>query len=191
MGLSKAKSSTKPTKYAEPYITAAGKAQGPAFEEASAVGRSMQPGLMDASNFYRDTIGGKYLDGNPYVDGMIEQGDREITDNVTSAFNPSGRWGSAYWAKALGQQLADNRTRLRFGDYNQERGNQMEAAGSIGQLAGQATSLPQLASGNYADSIGGLFGQYNKTKTTIPWGPALIQGASNAAGAYFGAKGRG
>ncbi len=178
----KSKSKTKPTKFAEPYITAAGQAQGPAFEQANAVQQQFQPGLMAAGNLYNDTIGGKYLDGNPYVDGMIEQGDREITDQVTSAFG--NRHGSGYWADALGRELADNRTRLRFGNYNQERSNQMDAAGNIGNLAGQATALPQLAAGQYAQNIGGLFGQYNRTTQKQALGPMIIGGAQNAAQAY-------
>ena len=201
MGLSKSKTKSDPWKPAQPYILANLEQQKQVFDSTQPelenfakmqretygrVAPGAEAGIVGAQGLVNDTIGGKFLDANPYVDGMIEQGDREITDQVNGQFN--SRFGSGYHAKALGRELADNRTRLRFGNYENERSNQMEAAGSLGNLAGQATALPQLASGTYADAIGGLFGQYNKTKTSTPWGPALINGASNAAAAYFGGK---
>lgn len=178
----KSKSKTKPTKYAEPYITAAGQAQGPAFEQANEVQKQFQPGLMAAGNYYQDAIGGKYLDGNPHMQGVIDSTNRDITDGVNGQFN--SRFGSGYHATALARAIAENEQRLRYGDYAQERAYQNDAAGNYGQLAGQATSLPQLAAGNYAGAVGGLFGQYNQTTQKQALGPALIQGASNAAGAY-------
>lgn len=178
----KSKSKTKPTKYAEPYITAAGQAQGPAFEQANAVQQQFQPGLMAAGNYYNDTIGGKYLDGNPHLQGVIDSSNRDITDSVNSNF--MNRFGSGYHTNALVRGLSENENRLRYGDYAQERGYQNDAAGNIGNLAGQATALPQLAAGQYAQNIGGLFGQYNKTTQKAALGPMIIGGAQNAAQAY-------
>lgn len=161
MSLSKSKSSTKPNKYAEPYITAAGAAQGPAFEQANAVQKQFQPGLMAAGNYYQDAIGGKFLGGTPHLQGVIDSSNRDITDQVNGSF--MNRFGSGYHTNALVRGLSENENRLRYGDYATERGYQDQAAGNIGNLAGQATSLPQLAAGNYAQSIGGLFSPYNTT----------------------------
>lgn len=55
--------------------------------------------------------------------------------------------------------------------------------------AANAATVPFSLASNFAAGTGGLLGQYQKTKTSTPWGPALIGAASNAAGAYFGAKG--
>ncbi|MES2905177.1 MAG: tail fiber domain-containing protein [Pseudomonadota bacterium] len=178
----KSKTKTKPTKYAEPYITAAGQAQGPAFEEASAAARQQQPGLLAASQFYQDTIGGKYLGGNPHMEGVIDSTNRDIMDGVNGQFN--SRFGSGYHATALARAIAENEQRLRYGDYAQERAYQNDAGGNLAGIAQTATALPQMAAGNYAQNIGGLFGQYNKTTQKQALGPALIQGAANAAGAY-------
>lgn len=187
MGMSKSKSKSKPNKYAEPYITAAGKTLGPAYDEQQAVAKSMQPGLLAASQFYGDTIAGKYLDeGNPYLDRIVGTANRETADTVNSQFMP--RFGSGYHAKTLADAIYANEARLRGGEYDRERGYQNEAAGRIGDLAGQATLLPGLASGQYANNAGGLFGRYMNTSTSTPWGPALLNGASNAAAAYFGGK---
>lgn len=187
MGMSKSKSKTKPTKFAEPYITGAGQTLAPAYEEQQAQAKQFQPGLMAAGNFLQDTIGGKYLDeGNPYLDKIVGAANRETTDAVNGQF--MSRFGSGYHANALARSIYENEARLRGGEYDRERGYQNDAARSYGDVAGQATMLPGIASGQYAQNAGGLFGQYNKTTATTPWGPALINGASNAAAAYFGGK---
>ena len=203
MSLSKSKTSTKPNKYSEPYITAAGQAQGPAFEESSAIGKQYQPRLDQASGLLGSVIGGDYLrsgpafEQSPYLEGYIQSSNRDITDSVNSNF--MNRFGSGAHTNILADRLSENEERLRYGDsvrrdglmqdsYARERGYQMGAVGDQAGLAQTATALPQIASGNYAQAIGGLFGQYNKTTSTTPWGPALINGASNAAAAYFGGK---
>lgn len=186
MGLSSAKSKTKPNKYAEPYITSAAQAQGPAFQEASAVGKSFQPGLAEAGQFYQDTLGGKFLDGNPHLQGMIDQSNGDITDRVNGTF--MSRFGSGYHAKVLARALADNERGYRFNDYNTERGYQNQAGQNLAGIAGAATALPQVAAGTYAGNVGGLMGRYTDTKQTQPWGQALMGGFGNAAGAYFGGR---
>lgn len=180
MGLSKKKTKTKtqetiaPNPVYAPQINDAAAQLRPGFDKATAVADGFQPSLMAANNFYGDTLAGKYLDGNPYVDGMIEQGDREITDQVNGQFN--SRFGSGYHAKALGRELADNRTRLRFGNYNTERGYQNDAGRNIAGIATTATALPLLPGQAYADSIGGLLGRYmtsNGQSSTTQSGGAL------------------
>ncbi len=190
----KSKSKTKPTKFAEPYITAAGQAQGPAFEESSAIGKQYQPRLDQASGLLGSVIGGDYLrsgpafEQSPYLEGYIQDSNRDITDSVNGNF--MNRFGSGYHTNALVDRLSDNEERLRYGDsvrrdglmqdsYARERGYQMGAVGDQAGLAQTATSLPQLAAGNYADAVGGLFGQYNKT-TQKQGAGGLLAGVAGA-----------
>lgn len=187
MSMSKSKSKTAPTAYAKPYIDAAGTSLAPAYADQQATAKSFQPGFEKAGSFLLDTIGGKYLDhGNPYLDDIVHSANSDTTDAVNGQFG--SRFGSGYHAKALADAIYANEARLRGGEYDRERGYQNDAAGRYGDVAGQATMLPGIASGQYAENAGGLFGQYMKTKTSTPWGPALINGASNAAAAYFGGK---
>lgn len=164
MGLSSKKTKTKsqetiaPNAAYAPQIDAAAATLKPAYDESLAVSKQFQPGLLSASQFYGDTLDGKYLDGNPYVDGMIEQGDREITDQVNSQFN--SRFGSGYHTNALTRGLADNRTRLRFGNYERERGYQNDAGRNLAGIATTATALPMVPAQGYADAISGLLGRY-------------------------------
>jgi hypothetical protein len=181
MGLSSKKTKTKsqettaPNPAYAPAINDAAGVQRQGYDESLAAQRQFQPGLFAASQLYGDTVAGKYLE-NPHVEGMLDVGDREITDDVTSAFNPGGRWGSAYWAKALGQGLADNRTRVRFASYDRERDRQNDAGRNLAGIATTATALPLLPGQGYADSIGGLLGRYmtsNGQSTSKTSGGAL------------------
>ena len=187
MSLSKSKSKTAPTAFAKPYITAAGEAQAPAFQAQQVQVAATQPGLEAASGYFGDVMGGKYLDeGNPYLDRIVNDSNADITDSVNGAFN--SRFGSGYHAKTLARELGSNEARLRGGEYDRERGYQDNAPRGLLDIAMGRVALPGIPAQQYAQNLGGLFGQYNKTSTSTPWGPALINGASNAAGAYFGGK---
>ena len=189
MGFSSSKSTTKPTTYAKPYITAAGDAQGPAYQAGQAQVAATQPGLEAASGYFGDVLGGKYLDqGNPYLDRIVHDSNSDITDSVNGAFN--SRFGSGYHAKTLARELGSNEARLRGGEYDRERGYQNDAPGGLLNLAMGRVQLPGIPASTYAQNNGGLFGQYNKTTSSQPWGSALLGGASNAAGAYFGSRGK-
>ena len=179
MGLSKSKSSTKPNTYSEPYITAAGKAQEPAFQEQQAQVKATQPGLGAATGYFEDVLAGNRLDGNPYAEDIARQTGDDTQERVNQQF--MGRWGSGYQTKILTRELADARNRVMFDDYNRERGYQDQAPRGLLDTAMGRVALPGIPAQQYAENLGGLFGQYNKTKTSTPWGPALAQAASNAA----------
>lgn len=159
---------TAPSAFSQPFVDSAAAQLQPAFQEQQGVERSFRPGLLAASQYYGDTLGGKYLDGNPHVDGMIEQGDREITDQVNGQFN--SRFGSGYHTKALTRGLADNRTRVRFGNYERERGYQDDAGRNLAGVGTTATALAGLPAEQYAQNVNGLLGRYmtsnGKSSTT-------------------------
>lgn len=157
-----------PSAYAQPYIDSAAQTLKPAYEESLATSRQFQPGLLAASNFYGDTLAGKYLDGNPHLQGVIDSSNRDITDAVNSNF--MGRFGSGYHTNALVRGLGENENRLRYGDYAQERAYQNDAGRNIAGIATTATALPMLPAQGYADGIAGLLGRYltstGQSKTT-------------------------
>lgn len=149
---------TAPSAFAQPFVSDAASTFRPAYDKGMEIADSYQPAFGQARGLLGDTIGGKYLTANPYVDDMLDQGDREITDAVNGQF--MGRFGSGYHAGALARALADNRTRVRFGNYNTERDRQAQAVGQLGQLGTQATLLPSIPASTYADSVAGLLGRY-------------------------------
>lgn len=169
---------TAPSAFSQPFVDSAASQLAPAFQEQQEVERSFRPGLLSAANYYGDTLGGKYLDNNPHVDGMIEQGDREITDQVNGQFN--SRFGSGYHTNALTRGLADNRTRVRFGNYERERGYQDDAGRNLAGVGTTATALAGLPAEQYAQNVSGLLGRYmtsnGKSSTTQSSGAGGIAG---------------
>lgn len=138
--------------------------------------------LMGAANGYAtDVLSGKYLgQGNPYLNNMIDQTDRSVSDRVNSTFGAAGRTGGTQHAQVLGQSLADAENGLRYNDYSNERNQMMQALGQAPGLdaskyqnvgaalgvAGGAAQLPYVGTGAYANGIGGLVGNYNTQTQT-------------------------
>jgi len=216
----KSKSSTKPIKEFMPTIQ--GAASGlTADYNANKAGTaqiansitSRLPGLAEkafgensllkaAQGYATDTIGGKYLNNNPYVDEMAGNVRRDAANDVQSYFGKLGRVGSGANMESFGRGVNEADLNFRGNIYNQERQNQQQAASMAPglnaadydgiqaylQAAGVGAELPYLASQKYAQGIGGLLGQYNKTTSTTPLGPALIGAAGSIASAYAGRK---
>jgi hypothetical protein len=76
-----------------------------------------------------DTVSGKYLDGNPYIESMIGRTNAGVNAN----FSGAGRYGSG----AHQGYLAEAGNALRYQNYNDERGRMMQGAA----LAPQAAAL--------------------------------------------------
>lgn len=182
MGVSTKKTKTKsqetiaPSAFSQPFVNDAASTFRPAFDAQQAEAQAFAPGLRKAGGFFSDTIDGKFLDGNPHLQGVIDSSNRDITDRVNSNF--MGRFGSGYHTNALTRGLGENEQRLRYGDYAQERGYQNEAGGNLAGIAGAATQLPGVAAGQFANNTGGLLGRYiqgNSTSTTKSKGSLISQ----------------
>lgn len=131
------------------------------------------PALGAATGYATDVLGGKYLNSNPYLDGMISQTANDVSDRVNSLFAKSGGSLGTQHAGILTRELANAENQLRFGNYSQERQNQQGAAGLMPRLnasqyagvmpylAAQQTAgqLPYAGIGNLG-AIGGLLGGY-------------------------------
>lgn len=218
----KSSSKTKPLKEYAPYISGAAGALQSDFNENRAgtaeIAKSITsrlPGMADkafgdnpllkaAQGYATDTIGGKYLANNPFVDEMAGMARRSAADDVQSYFGKLGRVGSDANMAGFARGVNEAELGVRSNIYNQERGMQQQAAGmapglsaadydGIGaylQAAGVGAELPYLASNKYAQGIGGLLGQYTQTKQKQAIGPALISAAGSVASAYAGSDAR-
>lgn len=218
----KSKSSTKPIKEFMPAIQGAASGltadynanKAGTAEIANSI-TSRLPGLADkafgdnpllkaAQGYAADTIGGKYLAGNPYVDQMAASARQSAGNDVQSYFGKLGRVGSGANMESFGRGVSEADLNLRANIYGQERSMQQQAAGmapglnaadydGIGaylQAAGVGAELPYMASNKYAQGIGGLLGQYTQTKQKQAIGPALISAAGSVASAYAGSDAR-
>lgn len=187
MGLSSKKTKTTsketigPSAFAQPFVSEAASTFKPAYDKGMAIADSYQPGLAKAGGFFGDIIGGKYLDNDPYLEGVISSSNRDITDSVNSQLMP--RFGSAYHTNALVDRLSQNENNLRYGNLQRERDRQMDAAGGLGDIATRATLLPSIPASTYGDQVGGLLGRYltsNGTSTTKSKGSLISQLAKAA-----------
>lgn len=174
--------------------------------------KTLQGGYTAAGNvgkagqgYFNSVMGGKYLTGNPYIDGMIEATNKDVTNNVNSQFTLGGRYGSGAHTGVLADSLAEAQNALRYGDYSAERDRMGQAAqGSVAAdaaraqaqtaaaqqaLAAQtiAASMPYTGTESLASALNALFsGGVSDSTATTKSGGGLLGGLTGALGAAAG-----
>ena len=99
------------------------------------------PTLQAGMGYANDVLGGKYLgQGNPYMQGMLDQTRENVGNTVNSTFSMAGRTGGGNHVERLGQGLASAENALRYQDYSSERD----------RMAQQGALLPSLIQSQYA-----------------------------------------
>ncbi len=89
----------------------------------------------------RATARGDYLtQNNPYFQQMVDNSIAAARPSIDAAFAGSGRLGSGAHANAFADAAARAATSLGYQDYQQERGNQLQAARLLNQLGLQDAS---------------------------------------------------
>lgn len=133
------------------------------------------PVLNAANQQALDTIQGKYLGSNPYLEDMVRQQQDQMQNRFGTTMMGSGAFGNANVAQQGFKAMNEAANNLRFQNYEQERQRQMQAAS-------QAPNL-NLAPFAPAFSLLGLGGR-NTTQTA----PGLSTGAGLLGGALAGAE---
>jgi hypothetical protein len=155
------------------------------------------PALQAGMGYAQDVLGGKYLgQGNPYMQGMIDETSQNVGNQVNSTFSLAGRTGGGNHVERLGQGLATAENQLRYADYDAERNRmsqqsallpgltQAQYAGIMPWLAATETAgrLPYAGVGALSPIIGLAQGTgTSTTKENIAWGPAMMAAAAQAA----------
>lgn len=149
----KSKSTTGPSKFAQPYITQGANALNSAYS-ANAGGiqdmtnsvTDLLPGMIEkykegnpavnaATGYNTDVLSGRYLnEGNPYLDEMLANSNDDIRNQMQAALGVKGLTGGSSYADLISRNIAKNTLATRYGAYNDERGR-------MGQAAGQAPGL--------------------------------------------------
>lgn len=131
-----------------------------------------EQGIMGAQGLVNDTLAGRYLQGNPYLDGMINQTKENVANDVLSRYSSAGRYGSAYGMGELTRQLANAENNARFQNYAMERGYQNDAIGQAQNLMGgsqgllnNAAELPWIGVGALNGNVRNASGGYGTTTT--------------------------
>lgn len=153
-----------------------------------------------AQGYASDVLAGNYLQGNPYLDSIINTTNRNTMDSVNSEFAKAGRYGSpGAYTGTLARSLAENEAGLRYSDYGaqQQRMDQIAAlaptlsqADYIGlpealQASSTAAELPYAGTTNYANALTALFnGGTQTTKQKQGLASTIGSLASSAAIAF-------
>ena len=87
-------------------------------EDRALAGSPLKTG---AQNLAMDTIQGKFLNNNPYLESMFQQGADKITQNVNAQFGAAGRTGSGAHAGRMVEEMGDLYTNIYGNNYQNER----------------------------------------------------------------------
>lgn len=190
MGLSSKKTVQKndPWAPAQPYILKGLQQSGEVFDQQQPtlnkysgmqmdtygrVAPGAEQGIMGAQGLVNDTIGGKFLSGNPYLDAVLGRTRENVGDAVAGEFMQAGRYGSGYNQAILARELADAENSARMQDYSRERAYQSDAVGQAQQLMGgsqgllnNAAELPWIGVGALNGNVRNASGGYGTTTTT-------------------------
>lgn len=148
-----------------------------------------EQGIQGAQGLVNDTIAGRYLQGNPYLDSQIDQTKENVSNDVLSRYSSAGRYGSAYGMGELTRQLANAENNMRFQNYAMERGYQNDAVGQAQNLMGgsqgllnNAAELPWIGVGALNGNVRNASGGYGTTTTKQTGGVGQMLGGIAGAG---------
>ena len=128
-----------------------------------------------------------------YLAGRLVLND-DIRNQMQASLGAKGLTGGSDYSKLITDRIARNTLDTRYGDYSNWQDRRANAAGMAPSMAAadviqvapmlstlESSLTPLQAAGGYAEGIGGLLGQYTKTKQKGSLGQALI-----GAGAQLG-----
>ncbi len=104
---------------------------------AQQYGLSVLPQTLTGVNALTDTASGAYMNGNPYLQQALNSQYGDIQNRIAEQFSSAGRLGSGMQQKVTTEALAKAANDAMLGNYNTERGYQMQSAGQLSGL-GQA-----------------------------------------------------
>lgn len=217
----KTKTTTGPSKFSEPFIRQGADAlinsfntnQGTVQQQTDNTLGLLNPflkqqieqgnsGVNAARDFNIDVLGGKFLDGNPHLQNVIDSSNNDIRNQSEAALGLKGLTGGSSFADIISRNIANNTSNLRFQDFSRERASQDAAAGRAGSLASaeflpiqgllatlQASQTPLNAASQFAGGLGGLLGGF-QTQSTPLLNQLLGSAAQGASAAAFASERR-
>jgi len=121
-------------------------------------GMTAQSANPDSASYYRDVLGGKYLDaGNPYLGAMLQQSDDAVAKAANRRFAAAGMGAglSTPYLDVLTHNLADSENKLRYQDYD----NQLNRMTQVGAQSDAGYNAAQDRSRSAASDLGNLYNQ--------------------------------
>ena len=90
-----------------------------------------------ATNQMTSTLNGDFLNGNPYLDKTYDQAAGKVRGSIDSQFAGAGRYGSGIHQDVMGDNLGDLANNIYGGNYQAERGRQMQMMPLANSIANQ------------------------------------------------------
>jgi len=81
------------------------------------------------------TLGGGYLNSNPYLDEAVNKAQRSSANTTQSAFASSGRYGSGAMGNAIGRASGEIGSQMYGNNYERERARMFQALPIAQQMA--------------------------------------------------------
>lgn len=217
----KTKTTTGPSKFSEPFIRQGADAlinsfntnQGTVQQQTDNTLGLLNPflkqqieqgnsGVNAARDFNIDVLGGKFLNGNPHLQNVIDSSNNDIRNQSEAALGLKGLTGGSSFADIISRNIANNTSNLRFQDFSRERASQDAAANRAGTLASaeflpiqgllatlQASQTPIDSAARFAGGLGGLLGGF-QTQSTPLLNQLLGSAAQGASAAAFASERR-
>jgi hypothetical protein len=121
-----------------------------------------------ANQYNSDVLSGKYMNGNPYIQSILQQLNSQVSNDVNSQFSLAGRYGSGAHTDVLSKNLANADSNLLYGNYADEMNRMGQSAqsaqsgnianaGMLQSMLGLGAQLPYTGSESLANSLGALF----------------------------------
>lgn len=104
------------------------------FDTYGRVAPGAEAGIRGSQNLVNDTIAGKYLNANPYIDSLVAKQAGDIRTGVGAAFSGAGRYGSGMMGDNIADNIANASNQLRYQNFADERQNQVNAVGQSQDL---------------------------------------------------------
>lgn len=145
------------TPYGGQMVAPLSQAQNAAIQMTQQRATSGSPLMRSAQQQMQDTIGGKYLQGNPYLDAVLNRSLGDIQGRMGQLAVGSGSFGNSGVAAIQAREMADAANNIRYQNYDQERQRQLAATGAA----------PGMAQADYMDAnqlmaAGGMQRQVNQ-----------------------------
>lgn len=151
--------------------------------------REGDAGVNAARDYNVDVLNGDYLNNNPYVDDLVQQGNNDVMNRQQAILGKRGVGGTSNFTELVGGAINRNSLGTRADIYDRERSRMDGAAGRAPGIAAAdaiqiaplmsaagASLLPMQAASGYGATIGGLLGPYTNSEQKSSGGflPGLI-----------------
>lgn len=133
-------------------ITGAYRAQQPKITSITDSLGTLVPGLLDkyqtgdpnvnaAKAYNKRVLDGDFLNSNPFLEQIVSSTGNDVRNQTGAALGTRGLTGGSAMTDIISRNVADASGRLRYNDYNTERGRMDSAVGAAAGLAG-ASEIP-------------------------------------------------